>query len=291
MKKLLLLLLFTISQILQTKSQSFTNKEIYNFQPGDIIQKEYDENNYNIDSSSSTIYTIDSFINKITINNSSVKYTINRKYIKIITPNPNNYTPKIFQEIDTLTYNNIDSTPIINPHNNLCQLILSSNYISTDLSQCNDSTWNITYGQPFICGMNYTCYTQMIFYKGLGGPYYNSTSAVSSSDKHLNITFYKKNNITCGQLINMNSLLPTGINNIDDNNDQIIIYPNPTNTEITIEGNIIGQNFKLYDLNNNTYINTIILSKITKLNINYLINGTYIYNINGKKFGKIIKNN
>ncbi len=257
----------------------FTNRVVYDFQIGDVIQQEYDEDNYNIDSPTVTIYTVDSFISRTSLqNNSAVRYIFNRQYVRTINPSPVGYLPIVIEHIDTVTYNNLDSFPATSLGANLCRLALSSSMLDEDVSQCNDSVWTVVYGQPFICGMSYTCYTQLLFYKGLGGPYYNSTSAATTVDKHLIITFYKKGNVSCGQRQSLWTY--TGVNDVAKTNNTISIFPNPSNGNFTIEktGNNILQ-FSLFNLIGQKIISQQLNDNKASLNALNLPKSAYLFSI------------
>jgi hypothetical protein len=267
---------------------------VFNFQPGDIIQQEYDEQSYSPDSAGITSYIEDSFINKTYLSgNTAVQYVFNRKFVKTITPAPVGFLASMIEKLDTIVYNNLDSLPTTNLGRSLCNQVVSSTSISADPSQCNDSVWTQIYGQPYICGQNYVCYTQILFYMGLGGPYYNSTSAVTNVDKHLNIIFYKKGNKTCGQRLTLWKY--TGVNDLEGAaSSGIKIYPNPSNGNFTIEKlSNDATDFSLYNLVGQKILTQQLNAQKTLVANSNLIKGVYLYSINtlsntNQKWGKLI---
>ncbi|MDR2083892.1 MAG: M28 family peptidase [Bacteroidales bacterium] len=87
-------------------------------------------------------------------------------------------------------------------------------------------------------------------------------------------------NISC-------AFVPTGI---DDMNVKPVIYPNPANDKIYINGDYLNQQVDIYDINGKLMNSIRINSNITEINISDLPKGLYLINISNKFIGKFVKN-
>lgn len=209
-------LLFTLLYIFLfslTYSQTLTNRQVYDFEVGDVFQtKIYHSNNTFPSFFSDTIMS-----KSFSLNNDTVFYTINQlEYIPSQTSPTYNYSTiiKVYQNLDSIAEHNeplhCSNIPITDTIYNL------SNY-------CNQNTWQISSNIDTSC-LEDTYYNSYLI-DGCGGPYYDVISVSEYYEKVL--LYFKKGSMSCGN---------TFSTEIEENQleNHIKIYPNPTNSTIHI---------------------------------------------------------
>jgi hypothetical protein len=72
-------------------------------------------------------------------------------------------------------------------------------------------------------------------------------------------------------------------------NDEIQIFPNPTNQNLTIQGLEFGNSLELYDLKGNLLVEIKYTNENETINISQLSDGMYFIQYKGKSY-KLIKN-
>ncbi len=275
----------------QISNATLTNRVIFNFDAGDIIETENSYQNYNPDSVLRIVYTHDSIISKtFLMSNSTVQYVRFHKLVTTYSANTLGYHTTFQSIIDTITYNNLDSTPtMVFPVGIICNQYLNTDTIVPDNLLCNATYWNRYYGHPFICGQTYVCYSQILYYTGLGGPYYNAASASTQTEGHKYIVYFKKSNVGCGARINF-AKFATGINEVDAENKAIQLFPNPSDGSFTIHqiGNDLLQ-FNLYNLIGEKVFATKLQQTNTSISNLNLLQGAYLFNVSAAN-GQVLQN-
>ena len=285
-----LLLLSCINSFAQ--KSKITNRVIYNFQTGDVLESEYNYQFGNVDSPSIARYFRDSIVAKRFFqNNSAVTYTRLRKTITTIIPAPIGYQPTISSFVDSITYNDLDSVPdFYSVLGIVCNQSKYNDTVTADANLCSDTMWQQNFGQFYVCGTQFVCFKQVEYYKGLGGPYYTSQSAISNQNQYNYIVYYKKGSTKCGTPIDFNGLLKTS-SGIENNTLEtaIKIYPNPVAASFSVEKNAAGKMFfSLYNLLGVKLNYSELENRSTTIQRNDLIAGICFFNISDAA-GKIIQ--
>ncbi len=276
----------------QISNATLTNRVIYDYNAGDIIETESSYQNYNPDSVLRIVYTHDSIISKtFLLNNSAVQYVRFHKSATTYSANTLGYHTTFQNIVDTFVCNNLDSTPaMVYPVGIVCNQYLNTDTITPDNLLCNVSYWNRYYGHPFICGNAYVCYSQILYYLGLGGPYYHAASASSQTEGHHYIVFYKKSNVACGSKINFAKFAVTGISNINAEYKAIQLFPNPSHGSFTINQTMNDvMQFNLYNLIGEKVFATKLQQTITTVSNLNLPKGAYLFNVSASN-GEVLQN-
>jgi len=74
-------------------------------------------------------------------------------------------------------------------------------------------------------------------------------------------------------------------------NQNILIYPNPANDKLFIEGEFVGQNIEIFDINGKLVARKTTDSNITGIEISHLPQGIYFVKISNIVVGKFVKKN
>lgn len=210
-------------------SQTLTNRQVYDFEVGDVFQtKIYHSNNTFSSFFSDTIMS-----KSFSLNNDTVFYTINQlEYIPSQTSPIYNYSTIV------KGYPNLDS---IAEHNEPthCSDIPITDTIYILSNYCNQNTWQISSNIDTSC-LEDTYYNSYLI-DGCGGPYYDVISVSEYYEKVL--LYFKKGTVSCGNAFS------TGIDEIKILNS-INIYPNPSNSIIHV--NLLSpfsiKKYSIYDI-------------------------------------------
>jgi hypothetical protein len=271
MKKRLLLLLMI--GCFQLPAQMLTNKQVYDFLPGDIFQWEYTETiNTTIHPcwlpSLTTVMT-DSIVSK---HYSTAKDTVFYE-IHTIAYTPFQCDPRLppIRTVSTATryYTNLNDSAV-HYKDRICLPVSDTIYNSS--IYCGKNVWerhsnfNIKY-----------CFEEArwlsVLIEGCGGPYVSSTGIEGQYTSRL--TYYRKGGISC----DINNT--TGINE-NETTTVSYLYPNPNNGTMSFQYSITNESagdLFLYDLSGNLVANYKLKQGLNnQLQIDQeLNNGVYFY--------------
>ncbi|MFT6844986.1 MAG: hypothetical protein ACJAUV_001176 [Flavobacteriales bacterium] len=80
--------------------------------------------------------------------------------------------------------------------------------------------------------------------------------------------------------------LPVGIQEISQ--EQLSLYPNPTNNKIKFPNNAFDKNFKLYDLSGKIILNGLVPQRLN-IDITHIPTGTYLMKVDGFESTRLVK--
>lgn len=225
-------ILVSIVGVLNSQT-SFTRKQIYNFQVGDVLQTR-------------TIYSVSlntypyqdslmwaKILNKVySITADTVTFTLQiQGYNKVAaapssTPPPNPYIITNYNTTITRKYVNLSS---VASHTNIYSTCLTSTNVNVSfpITTCGDSIWSKHYKN---CGGGSTWNDSSYYYKRWGGPYYYFNDAGVWTSYH-KILYHKSGNDSCGNyVLNVNGKTM-------EFNKEITVFPNPSSDFIFIASN------------------------------------------------------
>lgn len=252
-------------------SQTLTNRQVYDFEVGDVFQ-------YFGSSPSFGASWRDTIVGKsFSINNDTVFYQKNS--VGNSSSNPNYvYSSSI------KFYTNLDS---VASHYYLDQCTTSpppSDTLFQSSQYCNQLTWRRTTNHDLNCFEDNSYTSELIV--GCGGPYHVAYIGIGGSDYYeYKLTYFKKGTVSCGNPFS------TGIDEINLLNS-INIYPNPTNSniQVSISNNISVKKYSISTVSGQI-IGDYIFSNI--IDISNLKSGVYFFTFlsfdNLKITKKIIK--
>jgi len=271
MKNLLLFLGITVS--LFFKAQTLTNQMAFDFNVGDVIYKQY--------SCSNAFFAFDSVITKnYSATNDTIFYFFNRV----------GYTANVSQQ--TITINTSTYSLLVT---NLNSQVTIPAQIYQDTVKT-DTTY-FGYCGKKVYGYKYKCVTPCPllsineshnfywFIEGLGGPYKSSyitgsQPGTSACSYLAGVLYYKKGALECG-------VRPTvGIKENSLQNQNITVYPNPANDEISITFSAQFEDhlyLEWFDVTGNK-IQENKMTKPYKMNVKDISNGIYFLKISGVGF-------
>jgi len=203
--------------------KQLSNREIYNFEVGDIIH--FTEN-------PPSIVTFRHVLSKsYSANNDSVTYQF---LDTIITTNAHSSNMEV--KVHNLIYSNLDSFP--KTYN--FDTVSNSGYFFFSHSLAANTNKNTYNYSP-----NYGVGVVAHYYEGLGR--YSTTytnSGFWNSTTHIYLNYYKKDNTSWGTPLNVKNIESSLFN-------QISIYPNPSNSEVTLKRQEVFSNSQItiYDIN------------------------------------------
>lgn len=260
-----------------TFGQGFTNREIYDFNVGDIFQR---KNDASYTSTTIYIYSEDTIISRtISINNDSIIYSIYHKEYKYYSNMPGNF---ITSSIDKLIVTDLDSIAVgVVPTSCGTFTILANEidtqYFFSESKLCYDSSQFVQSIGWFEGSGNF------IYHKGLGLPDFYYANGSCGVFENCNLVYYRKNGIKCGTKL----FLPdVGLDEISTN--EIIVSPTLTNSILTIKSNTYTYNddyfvIKIFDiLGKPCYQHSVQNLNNFNLNISEFVNGIYFIEIQQK---------
>jgi hypothetical protein len=194
-----------------------TNRQIYDFNPGDVVQGTHF---YKLDPGPPSYETFTYLKRTSSKNNDTLFYKIRREY----------YTPPACQDckplvwIDTITQAYMELDSIAKHYNETFQYSIKDTFYN---DFCNRRVWakkpdklDSVWFEPT---KHYTYYVE-----GLGGPFYKKEfSQGGPTTLDFVLTYYKKDGISCGNFVN-------DVQDFKAHNLKATIFPNPLNEKATI---------------------------------------------------------
>lgn len=248
-------------------SQSLTNRQVYDFEVGDVFQVSYS-------SGMSGGQFRDTIVGKsFSIDNDTVFYQINQ------VGNSSSNWSFIYSSF-TRSYTDLDS---IATHHTLEQCLTSpppTDTLYPEALYCDQLTWRKTSNHDLNCFEDNYYLSDLIV--GCGGPYfYGDVGIGGPASYNYRLTYFKKDSVSCG------NAFTTGIeeNQLENN---IKLFPNPSNSTIQVTmlnpisikkyaiNDVFGKNIGEYDYSNS-------------IDISNLKSGIYFITFLGSDFRKITK--
>ncbi|MCK5137166.1 MAG: T9SS type A sorting domain-containing protein [Bacteroidales bacterium] len=128
-----------------------------------------------------------------------------------------------------------------------------------------DSCWNL----PIEDG----CISRDEYIKGLGGPYFFCSGGISCyNEVYVRPVYYKKGTSTWGTPLTITNIYSQG------QNDEILIFPNPTNHQLSISNLQKITNYTILDISGKLILSGTI-NVDENINIKSLTNGIYIVKV------------
>lgn len=232
MKNILVVLLASFT--FQLYGQKLTNKEVYDYLPGDIFQHvETDFPQPNVScayKSIDTYYTDSIFDKKYSMSGDTIFYT---DHYTIYTPlQCDPQKPPIYiagTKILTITNLNLSATHY---SSNACPFSRSDSfYVSKQL--CNADVWEYHTNKVSLDSCFESTDWSSVFVKGCGGPFvsYGDGSTVYTTK----LIYYKKGNVTCGNLV-------TSIVEQNKITGFLSLFPNPSDGKVRVNYSISNGN-------------------------------------------------
>jgi len=223
-----------------TFGQGFTNREIYDFNVGDIFQRK----------DAAVVTTIITYIESedtiisrtISINNDSIIYSIYHKEYKYYSNLPWNF---VTSTINKLIVTDLDSIAEAIVPTDCGTFTILANEIDTqyfflESKLCNDSSQFVQSIGWFEGSGNF------VYHKGLGLPDFYYDNGSCGVHENCNLVYYRKNGIKCGTKL----FLPdVGLDEISTN--EISVFPTLTNSILTIKSNTYNDDYiviKIFDI-------------------------------------------
>lgn len=213
-----------------------TNREVYNYEPGDVIERGRFMNYPTI--------VIDTILTRYdSPTNDSIIYTISQTVFQPWSPNNPGYE---YHLIDTLIINDLDS---LSPH------FSEISCLEPVLLSGVDTVCGRTYSVFHSSGSN-LCFEaptwNSILYKGLGGPYYTVFYPEANQSVEFKLIYYNTaQNGSCGNYF----ASTVGLKEKMIGNIQTI--PNPCTDQLSIQGIMPNTVFTILDINNRIVYNGI----------------------------------
>lgn len=209
--KFALMILFCIGQ--QTNAQTpLTNRQIFDFNPGDVIQGTHF---FKFEPGPPSYETYTYLKRTLSKTNDTLYYRIRREYYT--PPACENCKPLIW--IDTITQAYMELDSIAKHYNETTQCSVVDTFYN---EFCNKRVWGKKPGvldsNSFEPVLHYTYYVE-----GLGGPYYVKEFSQGGLTKlDYVLTYYSKNGTSCGNYV-------SGVNTLKKQELNVKIAPNPMN--------------------------------------------------------------
>jgi hypothetical protein len=233
-----------------TGTANLTFEEIFDFQPGDEFHLVYDDTPYAFWYPKETGFVIQHILERTNSSNSdTISYKVSECKTASFTEGMGQYT--ITNSLDTVIVHYIKSDypafvfdpkePQMSTGMELELTESHSGLSSTNVLEQSGVLWKLTNATwPLWSDESQQCWHYAIidnfensayFYKGLGGPYHYHMGIITTNYNKL--VFYKKGSETWGTALNCDSLLHVRLGEYPQNKT-ITIYPNPTNSRITV---------------------------------------------------------
>ena len=210
-KQLLVAIIVFLANAIEISAQTpFTNRQVYDFNPGDVMQT---TNKYT-QTPGPPIYETDSIAERWTSKlGDTIYYKIKHTYFRA--PSCQSCTAELV--VSTLKMEVADLDSIVKHENKTARMELHDSFFMF----CNKNVWAKVPGKDDSLSFEPIAhYTYVV--EGLGGPYFHLVYRKQLrwiSDRQL--TYYKKNGVECGNFV-------SGIEKLNQMNVEISISPNPS---------------------------------------------------------------
>ena len=210
-KQLLVAIIVFLANAIEITAQTpFTNRQVYDFNPGDVMQT---TNKYT-QTPGPPIYETDSIAERWTSKlGDTIYYKIKHTYFRA--PSCQSCTAELV--VSTLKMEVADLDSIVKHENKTARMELHDSFFMF----CNKNVWAKVPGKDDSLSFEPIAhYTYVV--EGLGGPYFHLVYRKQLpwiNDRQL--TYYKKNGVECGNFV-------SGIEKLNRMNVEISISPNPS---------------------------------------------------------------
>lgn len=210
-KQLLVTIIVFLANAIEITAQTpFTNRQVYDFNPGDVMQT---TNKYT-QTPGPPIYETDSIAERWTSKlGDTIYYKIKHTYFRA--PSCQSCTAELV--VSTLKMEVADLDSIVKHENKTARMELHDSFFMF----CNKNVWAKVPGKDDSLSFEPIAhYTYVV--EGLGGPYFHLVYRKQLpwiNDRQL--TYYKKNGVECGNFV-------SGIEKLNQMNVEISISPNPS---------------------------------------------------------------
>lgn len=210
-KQLLVAIIVFLANAIEISAQTpFTNRQVYDFNPGDVMQT---TNKYT-QTPGPPIYETDSIAERWTSKlGDTIYYKIKHTYFRA--PSCQSCTAELV--VSTLKMEVADLDSIVKHENKTARMELHDSFFMF----CNKNVWAKVPGKDDSLSFEPIAhYTYVV--EGLGGPYFHLVYRKQLpwiNDRQL--TYYKKNGVECGNFV-------SGIEKLNRMNVEISISPNPS---------------------------------------------------------------
>ena len=210
-KQLLVAIIVFLANAIEITAQTpFTNRQVYDFNPGDVMQT---TNKYT-QTPGPPIYETDSIAERWTSKlGDTIYYKIKHTYFRA--PSCQSCTAELV--VSTLKMEVADLDSIVKHENKTARMELHDSFFMF----CNKNVWAKVPGKDDSLSFEPIAhYTYVV--EGLGGPYFHLVYRKQLpwiNDRQL--TYYKKNGVECGNFV-------SGIEKLNRMNVEISITPNPS---------------------------------------------------------------
>ncbi len=210
-KQLLVAIIVFLANAIEISAQTpFTNRQVYDFNPGDVMQT---TNKYT-QTPGPPIYETDSIAERWTSKlGDTIYYKIKHTYFRA--PSCQSCTAELV--VSTLKMEVADLDSIVKHENKTARMELHDSFFMF----CNKNVWAKVPGKDDSLSFEPIAhYTYVV--EGLGGPYFHLVYRKQLpwiNDRQL--TYYKKNGVECGNFV-------SGIEKLNQMNVEISISPNPS---------------------------------------------------------------
>lgn len=210
-KQLLVAIIVFLANAIEISAQTpFTNRQVYDFNPGDVMQT---TNKYT-QTPGPPIYETDSIAERWTSKlGDTIYYKIKHTYFRA--PSCQSCTAELV--VSTLKMEVADLDSIVKHENKTARMELHDSFFMF----CNKNVWAKVPGKDDSLSFEPIAhYTYVV--EGLGGPYFHLVYRKQLpwiNDRQL--TYYKKNGVKCGNFV-------SGIEKLNQMNVEISISPNPS---------------------------------------------------------------
>ena len=205
----------------------FTNRQVYNYNVGDVMQSQRYQNAFF--GGAVTSYETQYILGKRTsLKNDTLFYTIAREYLTL------GIDPLYFKDTIVQYYTDLDQEAL--HYNETTILALVDRYYD---SFCNVKVWEKHPDYNNDTAAMYEPVEHTTYYvEGLGGPYFYKMDPKGPQSSLNHLTYYKKGNNTCGNFF-------SGVNILNADKNPLKVNPNPIINQASIESSRILKNATL----------------------------------------------